>query len=95
METVRVSGNMIWARSAGTGSLIGGPGMICSGAIRVRRSSACTTSAAMPNTVISPKVSKPRKSTRITLTTFWPYASGSARASSSPAMVFGGSVIAL
>ncbi|CFU02866.1 Uncharacterised protein [Bordetella pertussis] len=33
----------------------------------------------MPSTVISPRVSKPRKSTRITLTTLVPPPSGSAR----------------
>ena len=43
-----------------------------SGAGRKRRSSAYTVSATMPTTVISPSVSKPRKSTRITLTTLRP-----------------------
>ena len=43
-----------------------------SGAGRNRRSSAKTVSATMPRTVISPRVSKPRKSTRITLTTLRP-----------------------
>ena len=43
-----------------------------SGAGRKRRSSAYTVSATMPSTTISPKVSKPRKSTSITLTTLVP-----------------------
>jgi hypothetical protein len=43
-----------------------------SGAGRKRRSSAYTVRATMPSTVISPKVSKPRKSTRMTLTTLSP-----------------------
>ena len=43
-----------------------------SGAGRKRRSSAKTVSATMASTTISPKVSKPRKSTRMTLTTLRP-----------------------
>ena len=39
---------------------------------RKRRSSAYTVSATMPSTTISPNVSKPRKSTSITLTTLVP-----------------------
>ena len=54
-----------------------GSGML-SGAGRKRRSSLYTASATMPTTVISPMVSKPRKSTRITLTTLRPPPSGSA-----------------
>ena len=46
-----------------------------SGAGRNRRNSANTVSATMPSTVISPSVSKPRKSTRITLITLAPPAS--------------------
>ena len=43
---------------------------------RNRRNSAKTVKATIPTTVISPIVSKPRKSTRITLITFEPPASG-------------------
>ena len=39
---------------------------------RKRRSRAYTVRATMPSTTISPKVSKPRKSTSITLTTLVP-----------------------
>lgn len=41
-----------------------------------RRSSATMPTAAIASTVISPRVSKPRKSTRITFTTLRPFASG-------------------
>ena len=43
-------------------------------------SETATISADMPSTVISPSVSKPRKSTRITLTTFVPPPPGTAAA---------------
>ena len=46
---------------------------------RKRRRSAYTVSATAPSTVISPMVSKARKSTSMTLTTFVPPPSGSAR----------------
>ena len=57
----------------------------CRSVRRLRRREAATRfatpSAAMPNTVISPIVSMPRKSTIVTLTTFLPPASGSDSAS--------------
>ena len=49
-----------------------------SGAGRNRRSNAYTMIATMPTTVISPKVSKPRKSTSMTFTTLRPPACSSA-----------------
>ncbi|MNS85722.1 hypothetical protein D3C72_1195960 [compost metagenome] len=56
---------------------------------RKRRSSAYTVSATMPSTVISPKVSKPRKSTSITLTTLVPPPSVSARSRKKGEMLCG------
>ena len=63
--------------------------VMLSGAGRNRRSSAYTMIATMPTTVISPNVSKPRKSTSITFTTLRPPACSSAllrkKGASSPA----------
>src|SRR5690606_26223637 len=53
---------------------------------RLARASATAPMAAAASTVISPMVSRPRKSTRITFTTFRPWPSGSARSTISPEM---------
>ena len=54
------------------------PGVPTVAAVRKRGSSAATSTAARPSTVISPSVSKARKSTRITLTALVPKAPGTA-----------------
>src|SRR4029079_5084660 len=68
----------------GTGSRSGAPSGVPLDATgrslrRTARASATDPMAAVASTVISPIVSRPRKSTRITLTTLRPCASGSAR----------------